>query len=276
MDDIQTEEAKPKITSWLVRCTAEQKEQLQRVCSEFDKPTATLLIDSLQAMNSQSLLANSSDETQKDFAEMNKLIARLTQMVSAKMCVIVEKEKMADEQKTLLAAKEAELENQFETLKNELMSEVQIEKELLSKSFHSQLEAEKSKFSLEISIKDTIISEATFREEEYNERIRFLEEKVDNLNHQLNQSYRNYDLLDEKCLDLGMKLKAYETSMVELEKLKLAFSQKCNEFSELELKYRGLAKEEELKRQYLEKELRMQFEFEMNKNVQRRPDVEVQ
>ncbi len=130
MIEINQESQKKIYTSWLVKCTQEQKENLQRECANSGKTVPEYLLDSIQGARLKEAFREQ-EETQKEFVEMDKLIERLQQLMFAKMTIVLEKERNAKETETFFQKKSMELEEATQQIKSSLEEEYLIKEKNL-------------------------------------------------------------------------------------------------------------------------------------------------
>jgi chromosome segregation ATPase len=127
------------ITSYLVRCTSEQKEFLQKKIVESGQAAAQFLVDAA------TIAAQKNTENvflEDELAEVDSLMARLNRIIKAKVYVACEKEKQLDDElknaESELAERRKALELEYSEKEQFEQNRLQAEKETLEKQFSEE------------------------------------------------------------------------------------------------------------------------------------------
>ena len=256
------ESQKKTYTSWLVKCTQEQKENLQKECANSGKTVPEYLLESIQGARLKEAF-RAQEETQKEFVEIDKLIERLQQLMFAKMSIVLEKERKSQESETFFQKKSMELEEAAQQLKCTLEEEFSSKEEQMRDAFETSLEKERQKFHETLGLKDTMLQESLNQNSEYRENIHKQKEEIQSLGTQLNQSVKNYNILENRLLEVLAKQKELEQKALAFENEKATNQLLENDLLKLQLRYDSLEREEALKREYLEKDIRREFEMKL-------------
>ena len=106
------------------------------------------------------------------------------------------------------------------------------------------------------------------------EKIENLEQKIKNIERdketvqkQYTESMRSYEIADERLMELRLKLKDSDEKLKNLDATKEKNSALEKELTILQVRFEGLIKEEAMKRDYLEKDLRREFELKFKEKL---------
>ena len=256
-------ESKKNPTAWLVKCSHEQKEILQKKAAESGKSVAQFLVESVQisAMKEVSTCANK--ETQKEFSEIDNLIERLNHLIYAKVYTLIEKEKMADDLKTSLTRKENEYQKDYQELKNNLTKEMDERRVHLKNEAELTLVEERQKFNAELSKKEQELMLSIEKVKQLEIKCSNFERDKNTLQKQYTESMRSYEIADERLMEFRLKVKELEEKLKHFEATREKNNSLEKEVTVLQVKLESLVKEETLKREYLEKDLRREFDMKM-------------
>ncbi len=264
-DTFEKTEYKKNPTAWLVKCSHEQKEILQKKAAESGKSVAQFLVDSVQMSAMKEVLSGANKETQKEFSEIDNLIERLNHLIYAKVYTLVEKEKITEDLKTTLVQKENECQKDYQELKNNLIKEMDEKRAHLKTEAETVFVEERQKFSAELLKKEQDLKNAIEKIEQLEIKCSNFEREKNTLQKQYTESMRSYEIADERLMEFRLKIKELEEKLKNLEATKEKNNSLEKEVTILQLKLDSLAKEEILKREYLEKDLRREFEIKIMK-----------
>lgn len=265
-----TENQRKVYTSWLVKCTQEQKEILQKECAGSGKTVPEFLLNSIQGARLKEAFYEQ-EETQKEFVEMDKLIERLQQLMFAKMSIVLEKERKAKESETFFQEKSRELEEATQQLKTSLEEEFSLKEQKLQDSLEQHLMQETQKFHETLGQKETQLQESLTQHTKDKETVKKQEDRLASLETQLSQSHKNYQILENRLMEILAKQKDLEEKALAFDKEKSKNELLEKELLKLQLRYDSLEREEALKREFLEKDLRREFEIMKLKLTSSRP-----
>lgn len=256
-------ESKKSPTAWLVKCSQEQKELLQKRAAESGKSVAQFLVDAVQTSSIKEALTGANNETQKEFSEIDGLLERLNHLIYAKVYTLIEKEKNADELKVSLTRKENECEKDYQDLKDKLEKEYSEKKDILKNEVEQILIEERQKNNVIFVQKEQECLSLQEKNEQLEAKVKKLERDNEIAQKQITESKHSYEIADERLMELRSKIKDQE------EKLRTFNStiEKNNllerELTILQVKFDGLKNEEAIKREYLEKDLRREFDMKL-------------
>jgi len=260
-------ESKKSPTAWLVKCSQEQKEILQKKAAESGKSVAQFLVESVQTSAMKEVLTGATKETQKEFSEIDNLIERLNQLIYAKVYTLIEKEKMTEDLKTSLTRKEDECEKDYQELKDTLTKEYTEKKDILKKEVDQVLIDERQKYGEDIAKKEQELLSLREKNEQLEGKIKKLERENEIAQKQITESKHSYEIADERLMELRSKANDLEEKLRKFN----ATIEKNNllekELIILQVKFEGLVKEEALKRDYLEKDLKREFEMKLKEKI---------
>ena len=260
-------ESKKSPTAWLVKCSQEQKEILQKKAAESGKSVAQFLVESVQMSAMKEVLTDANKQTKKEFSEIDNLIERLNHLIYAKVYTLIEKEKMAEDLKTSLTRKEDECEKDYQELKENLTKEYAEKKDILKNEVDRVLNEERQKYTSEMKQKENELITSSEKIELLEQKIKNLERDKDVLQKQNTESMRSYEIADERLMELRFKIKDLEEKLKNFESTKEKNTALEKENTILQVKFDGLVKEETLKREYLEKDLRREFEMKFKEKL---------
>lgn len=253
-------------TAWLVKCSYEQKEILQKKAATSGKNVAQFLVESVQNAEIKENILSGSKENQKEFMEIDNLLERLHRLIYAKIYTLIEKENAAEALKINLIEKNNDCQKDYEELKNCLIQEYSLKNETLGEEFKTKFELEKQNLTQEIAAKDQEIILKSERIEELESFIEKLKREKDILQKQYKESMRSYEIADDRILELNGKVKKLEGNLLDFENTKRQYSQLEKDFIKLQAQYDALIQTETLKREYLEKDLRREFEIALKES----------
>lgn len=256
-------ESKKNPTAWLVKCSHEQKEILQKKAAESGKSVAQFLLNSVQMSAMKEVLNDANKETQKEFLEIDNLIERLNHLIYAKVYTLIEKEKMAEDLKTSLTRKENECQKDYQELKNNLTKEMDERREQLKNEAEFTLVEERQKFNAELSKKEQELMLSIEKVEQLEIKCSNFERDKNTLQKQYTESMRSYEIADERLMEFRLKIKELEEKLKHFEATREKNNSLEKEVTVLQVKLESLVKEETLKREYLEKDLRREFDMKM-------------
>lgn len=202
-EDVHFQESSGKnTTSYLIRCTNEQKEFLQKTIVASGQTAAQFLVEAANfasQKNSEDLLLT------EELAQVDSLIGRLTRLMKAKVYLAHEKEmQISEELKALDNEKSA-----LETLKQKKMSEIEeelnarrtlLENEFLGKEELRQIQIQEEK-------------------KEWEGRIHMLQEEVNRLQTSLKQKAQESAVREKQYLDSVKLHENIEQRNVELKQI---------------------------------------------------------
>ena len=278
MEQIEGAEAAQKspVTTWLVKCTHAQKEVLQKNAADSGKAVAQFLVDSVQRSLLKDALSESDEETRKEFSEVDDLIERLNHLIYAKMYVLIEKQKKADELKVSLAQREEECASDYEKLQEALKKEFAEKQVKIMDKMIEEIEYEKKIYQSKLQKKESELIIALKNAETLEEKLEKIEREKEILQKQYTESMRSYEISDERLMECRLKIKEQEEKLRGFEATKEKNSSLEKELTILQmqlesfknesaLKMESLLKEETMKREYLEKDLRREHEIKLMK-----------
>ena len=261
--DIPQNETRKNTTAWLVKCSHEQKEVLQKGAAESGKSVAEFLVESVQRSALKDALSGANASVQKEFSEIDNLIERLNHLIYAKVYILIEKEKTADELKVSLTQKENECGKDYQDLKEKLEKEYSEKKDLLKNEVEHVLMGERQKNKEVFVQKEQELLSLREKNEQLEGKIKKLERENEIAQKQITESKHSYEIADERLMELRSKIKDQEDKLrtynATIEKNNLLEK----DLTILQVKFDGLVKEEAIKREYLEKDLRREFEIKL-------------
>ena len=260
-------ESKKNTTAWLVKCSHEQKEILQKKAAESGKSVAQFLVESVQMSAMKEVLSDANKETKKEFSEIDNLIERLNHLIYAKVYTLIEKEKMAEDLKISLTRKEDECEKDYQELKENLTKEYTEKKDILKNEVELVLKDERQKYTSEIKQKEIELISASEKIEHLEQKVKNFERDKEIIQKQYTESMRSYEIADERLMELRIKVKDLEEKLKTFEVTKEKNTSLEKENTILQVKFDSLIKEEALKRDYLEKDLRREFEMKFKEKI---------
>lgn len=271
-ENFEKGESKKNSTAWLVKCSQEQKEILQKKAAESGKNVAQFLVDSVQTSAIKEALSVANKETKKEFSEIDNLIERLNNLIYAKVYTLIEKEQTAEELKTSLARKENDCQKDYQDLKSQLTKEFDEKKSQLKHELDLILSEEKKKYQEEISKKE--LESIGFQEkiEQLDAKIEALEREKNTLQKQYTESMRSYEIADERLMEFRLKIKDLEEKLKNFDSTREKNNSLEKEVTVLQVKLESLVKEEALKREYFEKDLKREFEMKISQLKQNNPN----
>lgn len=262
-ESFERNELKKSPTAWLVKCSQEQKEILQKKAAESGKTVAQFLVDAVQTSSIKEALSCANKETQREFAEIDGLLERLNHLIYAKVYTLIEKEKVAEDLKISLTLKENECEKDYEILKEKLVREFDEKNEKIKNECELILKEERKKQAEELNKKENELILSMEKIEQLEEKIKRLERDKDVLQKQYSESMRSYEIADDRLMECKVKIKDLEEKVRDYESIKGKNIALEKEVTVLQIKLESLAKEEALKREYLEKDLHKEFKIKL-------------
>ena len=205
------------ITSYLVRCTTEQKEFLQKTIAESGQAAAQFLVE---AASSASQKNNENIFLDDDLTEVDSLIGRLSRLMKAKIYITCEKEKQVSNELKIHEMQKLQWETQLQNTRNETELELNerrrnLELEYSDKEtqWQKNLQEEKSEWEKQVNtLKEEINSlqtkfsqktqESTIREKQYADSVK------------LHQN------IEERSLELKKQNDEFKKEILELKKFK--------------------------------------------------------
>lgn len=265
MEQIEGAEVAQKspVTTWLVKCTHAQKEVLQKNAADSGKAVAQFLVDSVQRSLLKDALSDSDLETRKEFSEVDDLIERLNHLIYAKMYVLIEKQKKAEELKASLTQKENDCSQDYEKLQSDLKKQYEEKERSLTDKVVQEIQEAKNACQDKLQEQESELMTALEKIEALEERLKKTEREKEGLQKQYTESMRSYEISDERLMECRLKIKELEDKLRGFDATKEKNYALEKELTILQVKFDGLVKEETLKREYLEKDLRREFEVKM-------------
>ena len=250
---------------WQVRCSAEQKRHFQNAVSESGLNASEFLERAVQAMR---VSESENDEIKSVYAEADGLLSRLQALIRAQIGIALEKQQQFEEKQKNALLREEEASGYYDELKTKL-----------------EAEHETRKLELEASAKqevETFSKQSTAELEKKNRENIFLQERLEKLDLELSQlqqdksaiqrqytdSMRLYEIADDRLMEAKKTIMMQEDKLKNYESLKdrCIFLEK--EVAVLQVKNDSVIREEALKREYLEKELRLELSNKNDNNIQ--------
>jgi hypothetical protein len=254
------EDKKSKSTSWLVRCSSEQKDFFQRLAAESGKNAGDFLHDAMENFVLKSTLQES-PQLQKEMSEAEFLIERLSSLVRSKIYLLCEKERqMKEEQEKILQEREAK-HHLFEEEKARLEDQYEHWQEKEKQRQDDEIQSLKEHFETEKRHWDKerlILQEDTQRQEE---KIKQLSVDVSLYQKQLSDAMKLYENADLRNQELKRSLEQAETRNNELKKIADAYAQQEKQLEQLQHKMEimQITYDQEKKFLIAEHELRLQL-----------------
>ena len=205
------------ITSYLVRCTTEQKEFLQKIIVDSGQSAAQFLVEAA----SHAALKNTQTEfLQDELAEVDSLIGRLSRLMKAKMYLACEKEKQVEEDLKANALKKAELETQWQNMQSEAELKINEERKNLELEYLSKEEALKAKFEEEKNeqekINEKIIKENDILHKKLAQKI----QEITIHEKQYADSIKLHQNIEDRNLELKNQNDEFKKELLEFKKFK--------------------------------------------------------
>lgn len=258
--NVETQDEKISNVPWQIRCSPEQKQFFQQFVAQSGMSAQEVIARSFEAFRIQ--IADDSP-SKKVLLEFDSLIGRLQTMMRSQILAALEQQRQCDdEQKCLQVEKQkyqeyyeevlAKLESEFELKKQALESQIQKENLKLKEEYENNLLEKEKEFTF---LKEKI--------EKFEIENQALKREKDVLLRQSSDALRNYEIADGRIFELNLKVKKLEESILKYEKIEQQNFQLEKELMKLQVQYEGLIKEEEIKREYLEKDLRREFEAKL-------------
>ena len=195
----------------------------------------------------------------KDVSEANQLLSRLSLLVHGQLALNKEKELALTETQTEFEKKHAllveELQHQKDVMNEEFDSwkqQITTQHEIALQQQNELYQKEKKETENQIlSLKEQLEEKDAVLKKELREK--------DIFQKQTTESLRLYEIADERLMELRMKTKELEEQLRDFHSTKEKNVALEKEVTVLQVKFDGLVKEEQLKRDYLEKDLRREF-----------------
>ncbi len=246
------------ITSYLVRCTIEQKEFLQKIIAESGQAAAQFLTQAA----SYAVEKNSGNAfLDENIAEVDILINRLSRLVKSKFHTAIEKEKQLEEMLKDNESIKLELEKRINSIQDKIELELNEKRKNLEQEYFDKEESLSSKLMLEKS-------EFEKREEKLLEEKKILQEKLSQKEKeyvirekQYADSVKLHQNIEERNLELKKQNEEFKSKIVELEKFK-------DDSKYLEKERNDLLSKIELMKAIHEQELKnLHVEFELKSKI---------
>jgi uncharacterized protein (DUF1778 family) len=257
-------ESKKNSTTFLVRCSQEQKEILQKSAAESGKNAAQFFVDTVMESKSNTAFYKASESQKKEFAQIDTLIERLSSILRAKMITMIEQENQLSEQQKSMAEREHHLGKDYEEFKDDLEKEYILKEQALRTQHEDLLKQMHEKYGQELQEKEALLLKAKEKIEDLEGACEMLTREKNTLQTRNADLQRSQGLADDRLIELHTKNKELEEKARILEPLK-----DKNHLLERNLIHAESAlREETFKREFFEKELYTRRNAEVKKNTE--------
>jgi hypothetical protein len=260
---MEIQEERVSNTPWQIRCTAEQKRFFQKFVESTGLNASEAVLKAFESFQIQS--EDENNESKKILLEADILVSRLQTMIRSQLVTALEKQKQCDEERNLLEKEK----DKYQFFYDETLNKVKFEFEEERTSLINKLQEESNniKSRYELKEKESEKEFITLKEhcEILESKLQLIEREKASIQKQYSESLRLYELTDENLLEQKIKVKNLESKLNDYNNLKNKVFDLDKENSALKMKMDYLLKEETLKREALEKDLKRDFEIECMK-----------
>lgn len=271
---METQDERISNVPWQIRCSPEQKQFFQQFVAQSGMSAQEIIARSFESFRIQ--IAEDSP-SKKVLLEFDSLIGRLQTMMRSQILVALEQQRQCeDDQKSLQDEKQ-----KYHEYYEDVLTKIEAEFELKKQLFESEAQKEMSKLKEEYANR-LLNNEKEFillmeQKENFESENKALKRDKEILSKQASDALRNYEIADGRIFELNLKVKKLEETILKYEKVEQQNFQLEKDLMKLQVQYDGLVQAEELKREYMEKDLRREFEVklrEMNKEEPHKLNVE--
>lgn len=257
---METQDEKISNVPWQIRCSPEQKQFFQQFVAQSGMSAQEIITRSFEAFRIQ--IAEDSP-SKKVLLEFDSLIGRLQTMMRSQILAALELQRQCDEDQKSLQEEKQKYHEYYEDVLTKLEAEFELKKQII------ESEAQKESHNLKEDYENKLLeNEKEFillREglEKFESENQSLKREKEILSRQSSDALRNYEIADGRIFELNLKVKNLEEKISRYEKVEQQNFQLEKDLMKLQVQYDGLVQAEELKREYLEKDLRREFEVKL-------------
>ena len=253
---MESQEEKISNTPWQIRCPPEQKQFFQQFVAQSGLTAQEAIARSFESFRIQ---ISEDAESKQALLEFDSLIMRLQSMMRAQLVVALEKQKQCEEEKKgldqekdkyheLYSEMSIRIENEFEVKKNELYAENLKNINLLKADFEEKIKTVEKNI-LDLRLKNENLESSLQK----SEREKIIIQK------QYQDSLRAYEIADDRLMELKEKNKSLQEKLANYELLREKNLSLEKEVAVLHVKLDATIREESIKREYMEKEIRREL-----------------
>ena len=189
-------------------------------------------------------------------------MARLQAMVRSQLVIAIEKQKQCHEEKLQLEQEKAKYQEFYDETFSKIKSDFDLEKEEQEKIFQENIKQLKNNFDSELNNREKLFYDLKEKYEKLELEVQKLDKEKSLIQKQYQESMRSYEIADERLVECRAKIKDLEEKLRNFEIIKEKNISLEKELFILQVKFESLIKEEALKREFLEKELKRDLKFE--------------
>ncbi len=253
-------EEKVSNTPWQIRCSPEQKRFFQKFVEATGLNAQEAIARAFEAFKIQS---SDDSQSKKVLFEFDSMIERLQSMMRSQIIVALEKQKQCDEEKTQLESEKSKYQSFYDETLSKIKTDFETEKTSLKMELEEKFKTSQIQFEIQLKNKELEFVKFNEKYEKLDADFQRLDREKSTLQKQYTESMRSYEISDERLMECRLKIKELEEKLRNFEATKEKNSALEKENTILQLKLDSLAKEEALKREYLEKDLRREFEMKL-------------
>ncbi len=256
---METQEERISNTPWQIRCSPEQKRSFQKFVEATGLNAQEAIARAFEAFKIQS---SEDSQSKKVLFEFDSMIERLQSMMRSQIIAALEKQKQCDEEKVQLENEKSKYHSFYDENLSKIKTDFETEKNNLKIEFEEKLKKSQEQFEIQIKNKELESVKLNEKYEKLDTDFQKFEREKSTLQKQYTESMRSYEISDERLMECRLKIKELEEKLRNFEATKEKNTALEKENTILQLKLDSLVKEEALKREYLEKDLRREFEME--------------
>ncbi len=256
---METQEERVSNAPWQIRCSPEQKRSFQKFVEGTGMNASDAIMQAFEAFKIQNEEENS--ESKKVLLEADSLIMRLQTMLRSQLLTAIEKQKQCSEEKNSLEEEKTKYYNYYADIMSKLEKEFEEKKGILEKNFEEKLKNFQDQFEVQVKNKELECMNLNEKYEKLESDFQRLERDKNTLQKQYTESMRLYEISDERLMECRQIISELQEKLKNFDATKERNNVLERELTIQQVKFDSLIKEEALKREYLEKDLRREFDM---------------